>query len=262
MKVFLFALFACGLTVLTSANKCNGLEKKFEDCLKKGFQPKKLEGCDVGDGKLGKKDKKKCGRLENVVIKKCDYSCNSNDNDNDNDNDKDNDKGGKKEEFVPDPNAEYSLKKVGGPADGLLTSILSNSKRNWHSWFVSLGERDIPWKITEAKCSCTNACNCKVFKFGFRARVSCCQYMNFALASHYEKRSNGDGRAIVHETPHVAKDEQWAIEPAKGGYKLKKPEGDHAGKYLIAGEKRDDSTWWVDLTDDSSAATLWDIVKH
>ena len=251
MKVLQFILFSCGLAILTSANKkCDKLEKTFEDCLEKGSQPKKLTGCTVGDGKLEKKDKKKCAKLEKAVIKKCDYSCKSDGDDEDD----------KKKEFVPDPNAKYTLKKVGGPGNGLSTAVLTNSKRNHESWWLSVAsERPVPWTITTAKCSCDS---CKCFKFGFRARVSCCQSWDFALVVHSDKRSNGDGRAQVHRTPHNADDECWVIESAKGGYKLKKAHGRQEGKYLIAGEKRDGNTFWADVTDDASAATLWDIVKN
>ena len=69
MKVFHLIMFSCGLTILISANKkCDKLEKTFEDCLEKGFQPRKLQGCTVGNGKLEKAEKKKCAKLEKAVI--------------------------------------------------------------------------------------------------------------------------------------------------------------------------------------------------
>ncbi|KAL5271978.1 hypothetical protein ACHWQZ_G000241 [Mnemiopsis leidyi] len=254
MKVLWLIALIGGLAVLISANKrCDKLVKTFEECLEKGFTPRKLKGCKVGDGKLEKTDKKKCAKLEKVVTKKCDYSCQSDGDDED--------KEDKKEQFVPDPNARYTLKKVGGPGNGLSTSIQSNSKRNSVSWFVSLAnDRPIPWQITPAKCDCDGACKC--YKFGFRARVSCCQSWDFALAVHSDQRANGDGRAITHKTPHKEEDESWIVEAAEGGYKLKKAQGRHVGKYLVAGEKRDGSTFWADVTDDASAASLWDIVKN
>ena len=250
MKVLQLILLSSGLAILISANKkCDKLEKTFEDCLEKGFQPRKLKGCTVGDGKLDKAEKKKCAKLEKAVIKKCDYSCKSDGDD----------EGDKKKEFVPDPNAKYELKKVGGPGDGLSAAVLTDSQRNGHSWFLSVSDhRIIPWQITTAKCSCES---CKCFKFGFRARVSCCQSMDFALVVHFDKQSNGDGRAVAHKTPHVAEDECWVIESAEGGYKLKKAHGYQEGKYLIAGVKRGESAFWLDATDNASAATLWDIVK-
>ena len=252
MKVLQFILLSCGLAILISANKkCDKLEKTFEDCLEKGFEPRKLTGCTVGDGKLEKAEKKKCAKLEKAVIKKCDYSCKSDGDD----------EGDKKEEFVPDPNARYTLKKVGGPGDGLSTAVLTNTRRNHESWWLSVSNDPwrLPWQITKAGCSC-EACKC--YKFGFRARVSCCQTWDFALTVHSDKRSNGDGRALVHKSPHNPDDECWVIEAAKGGYKLRKAHGRQEGKYLIAGEKRGENTFWADVTDDASAATLWDIVKN
>ena len=250
MKILQFILISCGLAILTSANKkCDKLEKSFEDCLEKGFQPRKLQGCTVGDGKLEKKDKKKCAKLEKAVIKKCDYSCKSDGDDEDD----------KNEEFVPDPNATYKLKKVGGSGDGLNTAILTDSTRDTQSWWLSLTkERPIPWQITKAECSCES---CKCYKFSFRARVSCSETWDFALAVRGDDVAGGNGRAMVHKTPSFDEDECWVVEAAKGGYKLKKAHGFHEGKYLIAGEKREESSFWVYATDDTSKATLWEIIR-
>merc|ERR1719370_2418084 len=53
------------------AKRCGRLIKKFEKCLKKGYQS---EGCISGDGTLKKKELKRCKRIAKRV-KKCDYSC-------------------------------------------------------------------------------------------------------------------------------------------------------------------------------------------
>ena len=49
-----------------AAKKCAKNIKKFESCLKKGYQSK--AGCISEDGELSKKDMKKCGRFEKHII--------------------------------------------------------------------------------------------------------------------------------------------------------------------------------------------------
>ena len=54
-----------------STGNCKRFIKKFEGCLKDGY---KSNGCASGDGKLSKKDSKKCAKFEKK-LKKCDHEC-------------------------------------------------------------------------------------------------------------------------------------------------------------------------------------------
>ena len=73
-----------------------------------------------------------------------------------------------------------------------------------------------------------------------------------------------DGRALVHNTPHRETDECWMIEAVTEGnvtlgYRLRKSQDRHRNKYLVSRRKRDGSTFWVDVTGDVGAATVWQI---
>ena len=73
-----------------------------------------------------------------------------------------------------------------------------------------------------------------------------------------------DGRALVHTTPHRESDECWMFEAVNEGnvtvgYRLRKFLDRHKDKYLVSRRKRDGSTFWVDVTADFGAATLWQI---
>jgi hypothetical protein len=74
--LFVFALLY-GLLVAakSSDKKCKKPVNNLKKCLKSGYQPKTLKGCDVGKGPLAKKRAKKCGKIERIVIKNCDFSC-------------------------------------------------------------------------------------------------------------------------------------------------------------------------------------------
>ena len=260
MRVFLFLLGICGFLALTTANKkCKRLAKKFEDCLARGFKPKKLEGCKSGDGKLEKEDAKKCAKYEKSAIKNCDYSCKSDD--------KEDEEEDKMDDFVPETGAKYQLKKVGGPGDGDIMVSVSSDRRNYQSYWPHLrasGVSPVPFTITKASCDCDDCDNCLCYKLTFRAKINCCQYATFALAVHGDTRKDtGNGIAILHKSPWNADDECWAIEPAKGGYKLRKAHGRQKGKYLVAGipRSRSGNGFWVEVTDDPAAATVWDIGK-
>jgi hypothetical protein len=76
-----------------------------------------------------------------------------------------------------------------------------------------------------------------------------------------------DGRALVHSTPHREGDECWIFEAVTEGnvtvgWKLRKSQDRHKNKYLVSRVKKDGRTFWVDVTDDYGAATLWKIVTH
>ena len=71
-----FALAAVALFILTVVDaKCKKKKvKQFDKCLARGFKSK-IEDClATGEGKLEKRQAKKCARMEKN-LKKCDYTC-------------------------------------------------------------------------------------------------------------------------------------------------------------------------------------------
>jgi hypothetical protein len=77
MKTLVVATLLFGLleAAKSSDKKCKKSVSNFKKCLKSGYQPKTLKGCDSGEGTLAKKRIKKCGKLERNVISKCDFTC-------------------------------------------------------------------------------------------------------------------------------------------------------------------------------------------
>jgi hypothetical protein len=63
------------LAAKASDRKCKRSVNNFKKCLKSGYQPKTLKGCDVGKGPFPNKQARKCGKLERNVVKKCDFRC-------------------------------------------------------------------------------------------------------------------------------------------------------------------------------------------
>merc|ERR1719312_705506 len=53
-------------------NKCKKVKTKFQKCLDGGYQS--TDGCVSGDGKLSKKNERKCRKLEKKA-KKCNFTC-------------------------------------------------------------------------------------------------------------------------------------------------------------------------------------------
>jgi len=68
-------LYGLLVAAKSSDKKCKKPVNNFKKCLKSGYQPKTLKGCDVGKGTLPKKRAKKCGKIERNVVKNCDFSC-------------------------------------------------------------------------------------------------------------------------------------------------------------------------------------------
>ena len=69
MRLFLFLVVLLARVSFSLSQNCKKLEKQFtKNCLKKGFETKMLENCEVGDGVLNKKAAKKCKKLEKKVI--------------------------------------------------------------------------------------------------------------------------------------------------------------------------------------------------
>ena len=78
------------------------------------------------------------------------------------------------------------------------------------------------------------------------------------------QKSNGDVRALVHDTSHREVDQCWNLQKVimdngEIGYTIMKSHDRHKDKYLISGVVRDEHTFWISVTDRSIANTLWRI---
>ena len=69
MRLFLLLIVLLFAVAIAASKKCKKLEGKFaKKCLKKGFEPKTLENCEIGNGVLKKKAVKKCAKMEKKII--------------------------------------------------------------------------------------------------------------------------------------------------------------------------------------------------
>ena len=69
MRLFLLLIVLLSAVAIATSKNCKKLEGKFaKKCLKKGFEPKTLENCEIGDGVLKKKAVKKCVKMEKKII--------------------------------------------------------------------------------------------------------------------------------------------------------------------------------------------------
>ena len=58
-----------------SAKKCDKYAKHFEQCLKAGYFPKTIDGCNSEEAEIKNGKRKHCFRQEKRLKKRCNYSC-------------------------------------------------------------------------------------------------------------------------------------------------------------------------------------------
>ena len=58
-----------------SAKKCDHYAKNFNWCLKGGYLPKMIDGCNPEEAEISNGKQRKCSRQEKRLKKNCNYSC-------------------------------------------------------------------------------------------------------------------------------------------------------------------------------------------
>ncbi|KAL5258658.1 hypothetical protein ACHWQZ_G009204 [Mnemiopsis leidyi] len=162
--------------------------------------------------------------------------------------------------FTLESGSQYRIQKVDGAGAGY-TLTYSSDQRNQMSYWVHTHVSDgtdegEKWMIILTQ---YNGQTCYKIQAVYGVNTG------RMLVAHSNIKDNGDARVLVHSADWAVEDECWLIKGVKErgvtvGYTLMKSQSRNINKFLISTVARDDYTFWVDVTNNTQANKLWNIL--